>query len=239
MQRPIVIVPGYFASDRDYMAMAAQLRDRGYAVNIVPLTRWDWLPTVGGRSMIPILRQIHATVTQTIAEYDAPITLVAHSAGGWISRIYLGAVPYLIHGDVEAETTGLWDQRSQVETLVCLGTPHTSREAWTLRNLNFVNDNYPGAFYDDVRYLCVAGKAIEGAQRWGAWLAYSSYQITCGVGQTWGDGITPIEVAHLDGAENLTLPGIWHSPRSPGAWYGSPIAIQQWVAALEGHSANS
>jgi hypothetical protein len=113
-----------------------------------------------------------------------------------------------------------------------LGTPHVSQERWTKRNLDFVKINYPGAFYKDVNYVCVAGKSIYGKQRLGSWLAYSSYQLTCGVGNCWGDGITPVEAAHLDGATNLTLEGVLHSPRRTGIWYGSPTVINSWVPYL-------
>ncbi|GET36878.1 hypothetical protein MiSe_16300 [Microseira wollei NIES-4236] len=68
--------------------------------------------------------------------------------------------------------------------------------------------------------------------RRGSWLAYSSYQLTCGRGDTWGDGITPIEAAHLAGAENLVVEGVRHSPRSPGIWYGSPEILPAWVSYL-------
>ncbi|MBD2021054.1 lipase, partial [Leptolyngbya sp. FACHB-36] len=116
-------------------------------------------------------------------------------------------------------------------TLITLGTPHTSLERWTRKNLEFVNLTYPGAFYSDVRYVCVAGKAIYG-DRWRSWLAYSSYKLTCGNGNTWGDGITPIEAAHLEGAENLTLDGAKHSPRAGSLWYGSPGVIDAWLPFL-------
>ena len=88
-------------------------------------------------------------------------------------------------------------------TLITLGTPHISGERWTRKNLNFVNDNYPDARYmqKQVKYICVAGKSIYGAKRIGQWLAYSSYEMTCGRGDVWGDGITPIIAAHLVGAD--------------------------------------
>ncbi len=51
----------------------------------------------------------------------------------------------------------------------------------------------------------MAGKAVYGERRLGKWLAYNSYQLTCGRGNCWGDGITPIAAAHLTGATNITL----------------------------------
>ena len=183
--------------------------------------------------MVPILRKLDQTVKQLIKQHNASkINLIGHSAGGWIARIYLGEQPYNIHQDV-TESAGLWHAYPYISTLVTLGTPHVSQERWTKRNLDFVKVNYPGAFYPEVHYVCVAGKAIYGERRLGQWLAYSSYQQTCGVGNCWGDGITPVEAAHLQGATNLTLDGVLHSPRRAGIWYGSPIALEAWVPYLK------
>jgi hypothetical protein len=114
---------------------------------------------------------------------------------------------------------------------VTLGTPHTSQERWTRRNLDFVNQTYPGAFLDSVRYVCIASKAVYG-ERWRTWFTYNSYQLTSGEGATWGDGITPIAAAHLDGAENLTLENVYHSPKPGAAWYGSINRVPQWAKYL-------
>lgn len=230
MVLPTVILPGYLAAATDYYDIEKILQSQGFPAVTVPLRKRDWLPTLGGRSVTPILRQLDRTVKQVLQQTGAPqVNLVGHSAGGWLARIYLGEKPYCIHPqDTEA---CLWHARPYVANLITLGTPHTSQERWTLKNLNFVNLTYPGAFYSDVRYICVAGQAIFG-DRWKSWLAYSSYKLTCGNGNCWGDGITPIAAAHLIGAENLTLENVRHSPRSGGSWYGSPSIVARWSAYL-------
>ncbi len=232
MALPTVIIPGYFARSTEYVELAELLQQQGVPTAIVPMGKRDWLPTVGGRSMVPVLRRLHQTVEQMLQEHRTDqVNLVGHSAGGWIARIYLGEKPYCIHGDVDMDA-GLWDRRDRVATLITLGTPHVSGERWTRKNLDFVNQNYPGAFYPDVRYVCVAGKAIYGEKRLDNWLTYSSYQLTCGDGNCWGDGITPIAAAHLTGAENLTLEGALHAPAA-GLWYGSPQFLASWVDYLQ------
>jgi triacylglycerol esterase/lipase EstA (alpha/beta hydrolase family) len=229
MVYPIVILPGYLAGASDYRALEQTLAALGASATTVPLRVRDWFPTLGGRSVAPILRQLDAIVQQVRQQTGAAkVNLVAHSAGGWLARIYLGDTPYAIHPSDQDDC--LWCARPYVATLVTLGTPHTSQERWTLKNLNFVNLTYPGAFYSDVRYVCVAGKAIYG-DRWKSWLAFNSYKLTCGVGNCWGDGITPIVAAHLAGAENLTLAGVRHSPRN-GTWYGTPEIVKAWVPHL-------
>ena len=232
MPLPTVILPGYLEGASAYIPLEKSLQELGFPTVTVPLRKRDWLPTVGGRSMVPILRILDRTVKQTLKQHNASqINLIGHSAGGWISRIYIGEKPYTIHGDI-TESENLWDAHPYVATLITLGTPHISLERWTKRNLDFVKLNYPGAFYPQIRYVCVAGKSIFGARKKGSWLAYNSYQITFGNGEIWGDGITPIEAAHLEGAENITIEGVRHSPKSPGIWYGSPEVLPLWAKYL-------
>jgi pimeloyl-ACP methyl ester carboxylesterase len=232
MPLPTVILPGFFAGALEYRALEQSLNQLGFPALTVPLRPRDWVPTVGGRSIVPILQQLDKTTKLMLKEYNASqINLIGHSAGGWIARIYLGEQPYTLHKDVE-ESAGLWHAYPSIATLVTLGTPHVSQERWTKRNLDFVKTHYPGAFYPEVKYVCVAGRAIYGQRRLGQWLAYNSYKLTCGIGNVWGDGITPIDSAHLDGAINLTLDDVLHSPRRIGTWYGSPEVLPSWVQYL-------
>ena len=227
MPLPTVILPGFFESAEAYYSLEKLLQNFGFPTVTVPLQRRDWI-AMGGRSVVPILQQLDYTVKSILQQVGvSQVNLIGHSAGGWISRIYLGEVPY---GKRSLKLT--WQGHSQVATLITLGTPHTSLERWTRSNLDFVNNNYPGAFYEKVSYVCVAGKTIFGQRRLGNWLAFNSYKLTCGNGNTWGDGITPIEAAHLDGAKNLVIEGVMHSPRSPKIWYGSPESIGNWAKYL-------
>ena len=228
---PTVILPGYLEGAIAYRQLEQSLQQMGLPTVTVPLRRRDWFPTLGGRPITPILQLLDRTVKQVLQQYNvSQINLIGHSAGGWISRIYLGEKPYLGRGEVKSS---IWSVHPQVSTLITLGTPHISQERWTRWNLDFVNNNYPGAFYPNVRYVCVAGKSIFGERRRGSWLAYSSYRLTCGQGNCWGDGITPITAAHLAEAENLVVEGVKHSPKAAGLWYGSPQIIPSWVSYLK------
>lgn len=225
MGLPTIILPGYFANAAPYGSLAELLNERGFPTTVVPLRRRDWIPTLGGLPMTPILRSLEQTLDQVLASRGCEqVNLVGHSAGGWIARLFLGDEPY---------GGRTWGRRSAVAKLVTLGTPHVSQERWTRANINFVNEHYPDAFYrDKLGYTCVAGKAVFGQPRLGTRIAYNSYSITCGTGKTWGDGITPIEAAHLEGATNLILEDVQHSPRPGKLWYGSPEIIDQWAIAL-------
>ncbi|MFZ4667026.1 MAG: esterase/lipase family protein [Prochlorotrichaceae cyanobacterium] len=230
--RPTVILPGYFAGATPYAALEQFLNQQGIPTVTVPLTRSDWFPTLGGQPVTPILKKLAATIDRHSPAGER-INLIGHSAGGWIGRIYLGDQPY---PDSSIGAAKIWQGRDRVSTLLSLGTPHLSQERWTKRNINFVNDTYPGAFYPDVRYVCIAGRSIYGdrgwRKGWTANLAYNSYDLTCGQGASWGDGITPVEAAHLKGAINLTLEGVVHSPGSAQSWYGSETIVAQWQSYL-------
>jgi pimeloyl-ACP methyl ester carboxylesterase len=229
MSLPTVILPGYFAAAQDYENLAQSLNQQGIPTVIVPLKQRDWYPTLGGRSVTPIIKKIDRTVQSILSKHQVErVNLVGHSAGGWIARIYLGEKIYNVHGETEA----VWKAHTKVAKLVTLGTPHTSQERWTKKNLDFVQNNYPGAFYPHIEYICIAGKAIYGAKKLGSWLAYQSYKLTCGEGNCWGDGITPVKAAHLEGARNLLVEGVRHSPRSKGVWYGSQEVQSAWVSFL-------
>ncbi len=234
MPLPTVILPGYLAAASDYLGLEQSLNQAGFPTVTVPLTRQSWWVTLGGRPVTPILDILDQTIRQTLAQHQVTqVNLIGHSAGGWISRIYLGKERYCDRS---------WNGQPLVNTLITLGTPHTSQERWTRRNIDFVNTTYPGAFHSAVKYVCIAGKAIYGKPsfRLGKWFTYQSYQITGGIGQCWGDGITPIEAAHLDGATNLILNNVQHSPSSSASvkqgknhcWYGSPEIVSEWIQYL-------
>ncbi|OIP76179.1 MAG: lipase [Oscillatoriales cyanobacterium CG2_30_44_21] len=225
MSTPNIILAGYLAGAADYLPIAQKLQAKNFNATVVPLKWWDWVPTVGGRSIAPILEKLDQTVNLELKKTGASkVNIIAHSAGGWLARIYLGDRPYY---------DKVWDARSKVAKLICLGTPQRSLEPWAVRNLGFVNDNYPHAFYDDIEYICVAGKSVQGAKKSSPqkWLAYSSYNLTIGKGDAWGDGIIPIEAAYLDGAQNMAINGVYHSPRS-GKWYGSQDVVDIWAKYL-------
>lgn len=231
MPLPTVILPGYLAAATEYASLEQQLQTLGIPTVTVPIQRRDWFVTIGGRPMTPILQRLDDTIQALQQQTGSDqVNVIGHSAGGWITRIYLGSQMYCDR---------VWQGQPRVHTLITLGTPHRSQEQWTKKNLDFVNTHYPGAFHPEVRYICVAGKAVLGQRSWrlGPMFTYNSYKLTCGQGDCWGDGVTPVAAAHLDGAENLTLENVWHSPPSQETvrlWYGSEAVIPRWASFLTG-----
>lgn len=58
----------------------------------------------------------------------------------------------------------------------------------------------------------------------------------CGKAEVWGDGVVPEASAHLEGALNISLDGVYHSPVGSDdelrPWYGSPGVVKQWIHHL-------
>lgn len=58
----------------------------------------------------------------------------------------------------------------------------------------------------------------------------------CGQADVWGDGVVPEVSAHLEGALNISLEGVYHSPvgadDAARPWYGSPAVVKEWVHHL-------
>lgn len=122
-----------------------------------------------------------------------------------------------------------------------LNVPLDTPPAIATSSLQYTNHFLPTAqSLKGVNMVCVAGNSIRGrpfneafnrknlisnrdgtsntedqsGSGWDAYLAYEGYKSGCGRGDVDGDGVTPICIAHLQGATNVVLEGAWHSPRS-------------------------
>ena len=311
-----VLIPGFVTDASAFLDFAERLNSRGVRTVVAPIRWYQWLPTVGDRSMRPILDRIHETVMTTVAAdpqelqrlfhrneheatrmtsevaatsidfdreerllklppyslgdwvaemidptkgahhgspFDTPsclspssrfpstdddkVVLIAHSAAGWISRIYLS----------DAEYGGrVYIGSNLVRGLVTLGTPHMAireiqdgRQPLNPRNMGFVlnSASHPegGKWEDQVPVVCVGGDAVRGEKYLGGLaktLPFQSYELVCGDGSGSGDGITPLTSAlGMDRARSyITLPDCFHGTGFPGDWYGSDSIIDQWLA---------
>lgn len=65
---------------------------------------------------------------------------------------------------------------------------------------------------------------------------FPSFLQVCGQADVWGDGVVPEVSAHLEGALNISLDGVYHSPvGSDGTirpWFGSASVLKKWVHHL-------
>lgn len=226
---PLVIIGGYLTSPSDFSELSQLLAvpPYNYQVFVAPIGRLRWALTRDW-DFSKVLAIVRATVERALSSSGAQqVDLLAHSVGGTVARMYLGEQPY--RGEV-------YGGRRYVRRLIMLGTPHHSQEQWTRRSIGFVNETYPGAFYPDLHYTSIVGRAIRGNPR-GRFIermASSSYVTVSGAGyaQAWGDGITTLECAALRGAEYLVVPDVSHSPFHKRPWYGDRAGLERWGRVL-------
>eukprot|EP00440_Ansanella_granifera_P012563 gb/GFBE01013651.1/.p1 GENE.gb/GFBE01013651.1/~~gb/GFBE01013651.1/.p1 ORF type:complete len:302 (+),score=48.85 gb/GFBE01013651.1/:1-906(+) len=252
LRPPVLVLPGFGNDSNDYQAgelaargreaadggLLGRLRRRGFgAAEVLPVARSDWLRVLGGlfdedfrAGNAPpdtafgwYLDRVEEAVECASDTEGQRVLLLAHSAGGWLARAALG------------RRNGRLAER--VRALVSLGAPHQRPVAddQTRGALKFVNEEYPGAFLQrqGLEYVTVAGAAVVGnetAERGTAEReAWISYERLVGRGDVPGDGIVPLEHAHLEGATQITLPGVRHSIGTPETWYGAEDVIDKWL----------
>jgi triacylglycerol esterase/lipase EstA (alpha/beta hydrolase family) len=165
------------------------------------------------------------------------VVLIGHSAGGWISRVYLSSRSY---------GGKAYRGADYLHSLVTLGTPHANAPGPAFDGLAWVNEEPV-----NVRALSVAGRGFRGGE-WGS-LTQGSYSFCCPNGSDGtcydGDGVTPVfSSLAMEGSEPMVLEGVGHFPWSDvfggklvapelykahkeqtRPWYGSDGVIDQWV----------
>ncbi|CAN0040923.1 unnamed protein product, partial [Hapterophycus canaliculatus] len=158
--------------------VAEEHKDMPYAFNepglqqeVAPYTAQDFLsemrePKNGAHHMGPLNLPLLPDSPST----DERVVLIAHSAGGWMSRIYLSEASY--DGRV-------YNASSVVNGLVTLGTPHVrltdeqgrDRDLPFSRNFKFVEDFCSGEEGGDwekrTPTICVGGAALQGRSSFG------------------------------------------------------------------------
>lgn len=161
---------------------------------------------------------------------------MGHSAGGWLGRALM------------AKLGPEW-AAAHVAALVTLGTPHRAPPEgfpdMTRGVLMNVNMDAPedALAAEGVSYVSVCGEAISGAD--GAErgspeaIAFNSYKMVCGYGEVSGDGVVPLQSAHLTGTcQQVTIPGAVHSINLAGSvepsnmWYGAEPVVDLWLPSV-------
>lgn len=226
LKQPIVIVGGILSFPTVYSRMRctlARLTDR--PVTIVEVHGYHWLRSLRPAGWACILNRLDEAVRQAVS--DSPsgkITLVGHSAGGLVARLYLSPAPFLgqAYGGLE-----------HVDHLITLSSPHhyqrgTTHGGWLP---GWLDERCPGAcFAPQVAYTSVAGRLICGNRRGTPRerLAYGLYKELGGDGVVWGDGVVPVSSALLLGSRHLILEGVSHYAGFGGPWFGSAQVIPRW-----------
>jgi pimeloyl-ACP methyl ester carboxylesterase len=232
---PILIVGGFGVSWHTYQPLRKTLSlVSNRQVFVAHLEVMDWLSVILSDDYGNLLKRLHLSVIDTLRRTDSSkVMLLAHSAGGILSRIYLGDQPY---GNDQLVFNGF----QRVDSLVTIGTPHTSPKRGRFGGLNqigFVETNYPGAYWRFIRYVTVISKGIFGSQSGSLHErnAWDSYLMLTTDAAQWGDGVVPLSCSALDGAYNIVLEGLRHDPRPDDRpWYGHDEAtVRSWWHLVE------
>jgi pimeloyl-ACP methyl ester carboxylesterase len=219
---PVVFVGGHMSWPVGYRRLARILANvSGSKVHIVPITPFDWV--LGRlRGYGQLVFEVASTVDNALLESDSDkAVLVGYSAGGILARVYVGGDPP--YGGRR------YSGHRRVSHLITLGTPHNVPNEGTLAPIAEVNELFPGALHPGIRYLCVAGDAVDGASSGRVRRRYERFG---GDGRVGGDGKVPVQSALLPGAESLVLDGVYHGRFFGGAggrWYGSDReTVERW-----------
>lgn len=219
---PVVFVGGHMSWPMGYRGLARILADvSGSEVHVVPITPFDW--ALGHlRGYGQLVFEIASTVDRALLESASDkAALVGYSAGGILARAYIGGQPP--YGGRR------YSGHRRVSHLITLGTPHNVPDERASALIAEVNDLFPGALHRSIRYLCVAGNAVDGTS---SGKIRRRYERFAGNGLVGGDGKVPVPSALLPGAESLVLDGVYHGRLfggTGGRWYGSDReTVERW-----------
>ena len=221
--QPVVILGGFLITDEAYGPMAQWLKAQGgLDVSVVHASRVDWLLTSSTWGWQRLLQRVDHSVKQARDRCaGAPVTLIGHSSGGVMLRLYLAE-----HGLEGASLNG----QKLCDRLISLGSPHQAKRATRLRAL--VDRLHPGcACAPQVDYVSVAGRLdLSSAQASGfaRRSAANSYRQIGAQPEDPGDGLVPVSSAWLKDSRLIELEATAHGGLFGQPWYGSIERLSQW-----------
>lgn len=221
--QPVVIFGGFLITEEAYAPMASWIRSRhGAEVRVIPASRFDWMLTSWAAGWTRLLDRVHHQVT-TLAEQSPTgrVTLIGHSSGGVMLRLYLSDEPFA--GRTYAGA-------NHCNQLITLGSPHQAQRGTRLRLM--VDRKFPGTPFPAVDYVSVAGTLDLGsanASPFSKRSALGSYRSIAGTDAVEGDGLVPVSSALLANARALILPDTAHGGFFGRSWYGSDDRLALWT----------
>ena len=220
--QPVVILGGFLITEEAYQPMADWLINQGVTdAKVVPVTRYDWLLTSWGFGWRRVLDRVaeHVQLLQSTSP-TGRVTLIGHSSGGVMLRLYLSDQPF------QGRTYG---GASRCDRLISLGSPHQAIRATPLRAM--VDRSCPGCHEPGVDYVAIAGELnlnSTTASVFSRRSAKGSYHRISGSVDVSGDGLVPVDSALLCGARYLVQSDTAHGGLFGTITYFSPARLEAW-----------
>ena len=220
--QPVVILGGFLITAEAYQPMADWLKAQGVVdAQVVPVSRYDWLLTSWGFGWKRVLDRLDELVK--LLQNKSPsgkVTLIGHSSGGVMLRLYLSGQPF--QGSTYAGA-------ARCNRLISLGSPHQAVRATPLRAM--VDRRFPGCHESGVDYVAIAGDLdleSANASKFSRRGAKGSYRGIAGSDDVRGDGLVPVQSALLCDARQLIQSDTAHGGFFGSTWYASPQRLEAW-----------
>lgn len=231
--QPIVIIGGFLSYSKFYSDMTHVLSElSGQSVYICQISVSDWLMSFSAKGWLNIILKLKTTINYVLEKHpNQKITLIGHSSGGVIGRLYLSHQPFQGY---------IFNGLKHVNRLITLGSPHYSIHSSPMRS--YVQRILPDAFYGkQVDYISISGTAVDLRINPSIINVISRicYQLLCGNGKTNGDGLVPVECALLKDSIHIIVEGAGHPFLFASNWYGKPENVKIWwskIVSLENNS---
>ena len=230
-KQPVLVLGGFLITEEAYAPMTAWLKQQGVLdAQVVPVTRLEWLLTTWGFGWRRVLDRVDAMVQKLQASSPTGrVTLIGHSSGGVMLRLYLSDEAVVGRG---------YGGAARCDRLVTLGSPHQAVRATPLRMM--VDRRFPGCHEPGVDYVAIAGEInLEGenASAFSRRSASGSYKSIAGDAELSGDGLVPVDSALLKGARHLVQADTAHGGFFGKIWYGSVQRLESWWTFVIGNQA--
>ena len=221
-QQPVVILGGFLITAEAYAPMANWLMNQGVVdAEVVSVSRYEWLLTSWAFGWRRVLDRVDEVVQRLQAKSpNGKVTLIGHSSGGVMLRLYLSDQPF--QGRTYAGA-------ARCNRLISLGSPHQAVRATPLRAM--VDRRFPGCHESGVDYVAIAGDLdLESAiaSKFSRRSAKGSYRGIAGSDDVRGDGLVPVQSALLCDARQLIQSDTAHGGFFGSTWYASPQRLEAW-----------